>query len=108
MQDIGNEGTDAQFAKAMALTGAEFLDCVDYITHVSCTGALRGLRSPVMLQEQCARQSMAPELRQLKVDSCSWCILPGCLETVKSPVRRNVMPWKLNTRGLNSGSLVLQ
>lgn len=35
VQHAGNEATDAQFAKAMALTGAEFLDCVDYITHVS-------------------------------------------------------------------------
>ena len=36
MQDAGDEAADAQFAKAMALTGAEFLDCVDYITHVGC------------------------------------------------------------------------
>jgi hypothetical protein len=35
VQDAGDEATNAQFAKAMALTGAEFLDCVDYITHVS-------------------------------------------------------------------------
>lgn len=33
-QDASDAATDAQFAKAMALTGAEFLDCVDYITHV--------------------------------------------------------------------------
>lgn len=34
-QEAGDGATDAQFAKAMALTGAEFLEAVDYIKSVS-------------------------------------------------------------------------
>ena len=65
MQDAGNEATDAQFAKAMALTGAEFLDCVDYITHVSCIGISWLLQSAMTLKKQCAPQRWSPELRSV-------------------------------------------
>jgi hypothetical protein len=71
VQDAGDEATNAQFAKAMALTGAEFLDCVDYITHVSGTSSAgpavasnaSGLRS---VQQPLCR---LPELHQLNIDS---------------------------------------
>ncbi len=33
-QDAGDAATNAQFAKAMALTGAEFLEAVEYISNV--------------------------------------------------------------------------
>lgn len=33
-QDAGDAAIDAQFAKAMALTGAEFLEAVEYISNV--------------------------------------------------------------------------
>ena len=69
MQDAGDEAANAQFAKAMALTGAEFLDCVDYITRVSCTGIVRPLLSPMTLQRRCAPQRWTSELRSLVVDS---------------------------------------
>jgi hypothetical protein len=71
VQDAGDEATNAQFAKAMALTGAEFLDCVDYITHVSRIDALRLLLSAVVPQGECAPQCWLPELCPRNVGSLS-------------------------------------